>query len=70
MLLVGGAATGLILHFGISAANDKQCERFDRVADNLVAQFQLGFENYALAALWVHQATRNPDMAHEEFRQV
>jgi signal transduction histidine kinase/CheY-like chemotaxis protein len=70
ILFIGTGACGLILAFGITAANYEQKQEFEILATETVRQFELVWDRYELATLWIHQATRSMDDPRKEFGEL
>jgi signal transduction histidine kinase/CheY-like chemotaxis protein len=70
IIFIGTGACGLILAFGITAAKGDQRQQFNIIATETVRQFELVWEQYELAALWIHQATRSMDSPRKEFLEL
>ena len=77
ILVAGGAAAGILLGYGITAARKDQERRFCHIADDLLTQFQLALDDYVTAGLWVWQAglltgggddDDYPPLRHSDFR--
>ena len=66
-MVLGAAAAGAIMGYGISHAQQDEKLRFDRVTFDLLAQLELAVLEYVLSGLWVHQAAWN-NITRQEFR--
>ena len=70
VLLFSSTAAGVILGFGIAAARREQSDRFDRVSQDLLNQFEASFANFVVAGLWLQQASLDRRQTHSGFRTV
>ena len=70
VLLFSVTAAGVIMGFGISAARREQSNRFDRVAEDILNQFEASFAEFVVAGLWLQQATLDRRQTHAGFRTV
>jgi signal transduction histidine kinase/CheY-like chemotaxis protein len=70
ILFIGTGACGIILAFGITAAKSDQKQQFEILATETVRQFELVWDRYEMATLWIHQATRTMDSPRKEFREL
>ena len=59
IVLIGAGVSGAFLALGISGAHRDQALRFERQASELVKAIQARWNDYAVAALWVHEACRS-----------
>jgi signal transduction histidine kinase/CheY-like chemotaxis protein len=70
ILFMGTGACGLIIAFGVTAARNDQQQQFEILATETVRQFELVWDRYELATLWIHQATRLMDNPRKEFGEL
>eukprot|EP00980_Cylindrotheca_fusiformis_P016226 scaffold4825_cov132-Cylindrotheca_fusiformis.AAC.3 len=70
VVVFGLLAAGLFAGFGISAANRAQDRRFALVARELSAEFQLAWNDYETASLWLYQACENQPINRSDFRDI
>jgi signal transduction histidine kinase len=70
ILFIGIGACGIILAFGITAAKGDQKQKFEILATETVRQFERVWDQYELATLWIHQATRSMESPRKEFNEL
>jgi hypothetical protein len=70
IIFIGTGACGLILAFGMTAANSDQRQQFKLLATETTRQVELVWDRYELATLWIHQATRSMDNPRQEFLEL
>jgi len=70
ILCLGGVASGIILFFGIPAAQSDQTKQFQRLSEDLLQQVAITMQEYTMAALWLQQSSRKGKQTREEFRNV
>ena len=69
-LLFSATAFGVILGVGISAARKEQSDRFNRVSQDLLNQFERSFADFVVSGLWLQQATLDRKQTRTGFRTV
>ena len=70
VILVGLAASTLVLGFGIASAVDQQAMEFDIHASEIITQLEAAWKDYEIATKWAHQSCRNNDFTREEYRYL
>jgi hypothetical protein len=70
IIIIGAAASALILKIGISAARSKQSKQFKHQSKDLVHEFGKAWDQYTAATLWVQQASRSGKQTREEFHTL
>jgi signal transduction histidine kinase/CheY-like chemotaxis protein len=70
IIIIGAAASALILGIGISAARSEQNKEFEQQSKALVHQFGKAWDQYTTASSWVQQASRSGKQTREEFRTM
>jgi len=70
IILLGTAAFGIILGFGITAAKQDQENYFESLARDLLHDFEEALGSFVMAGLWLHQACRSRSITHQEFREA
>jgi hypothetical protein len=73
LVLMGGTASGIFMHMGISAAKNEQQERFNRQASEFSKEIDVAWDDYEAAARWAHSECRNwrtDNFTYEDFEAV
>ena len=68
--IFGILAGSLFLSFGIASSNSSQERGFRLVADEIVIEFSLAWEDYETAAKWLHQTCQYHPINRTDFRDI
>jgi class 3 adenylate cyclase len=67
---IGLGASGSFLYLGISSAKHDESRQFEQQASLIVGEVTSSWNDYEVAGLWTHEATRARDTSREEFRDL
>jgi CHASE1-domain containing sensor protein len=70
IVFLGAATCAGFLAIGITAANRDQSDQFNRLAQDLTNQIQQAWEDYVVAASWIHGQCRGRNFTRADFRQT
>jgi len=70
ILVLGMGASAAFLAIGVSSAKDEQQSQFERSAIDLVNKIQTAWEDYVVAASWLHGQCRSRNFDRADFRQM